>query len=264
MVALYSLFPHLSAADRDWSLTTSITLWPTTYPPAPALIVAWTLSHEMLFYLVYLARYFFAFAVPLLAAWALAIILHAMTGASPNGLAPFFALALAPINLEFIAGVAAASIVGRVNGRYALPLMAIGLLGAAGALAAGVDDAGAVGRVAFGISCAIVIAGAVLLERAGQLRPPAFAILLGDASYAIYLLHDPAISVVARIVGRLHFWPAMLSSSLVAGTVAGLLYHLTWEAPALTWCSRRIRAAWALATRVGDGAPSPARGSGSG
>lgn len=48
---LYIMLPGLSQADRETSFLTSATLLPAYNPPA--LSVAWTLVHEMIFYVVY-------------------------------------------------------------------------------------------------------------------------------------------------------------------------------------------------------------------
>src|SRR6478752_6232297 len=65
---LYTAFPHLSAADREWSWLPTITLLPLT--SGTALSVAWTLKHGILFYLVFGAAYFGRVLWPTLILWA--------------------------------------------------------------------------------------------------------------------------------------------------------------------------------------------------
>jgi len=51
MVVSYKLLPGLSNVQRDFSIISSLLLLPANNPPA--LMVAWTLIHEMIFYMVF-------------------------------------------------------------------------------------------------------------------------------------------------------------------------------------------------------------------
>src|SRR5690554_3630003 len=55
MLILYSLFKTVSAADREVSWITSLTLIP---HGLPALSVGWTLVHEMMFYILFIIWFF--------------------------------------------------------------------------------------------------------------------------------------------------------------------------------------------------------------
>jgi peptidoglycan/LPS O-acetylase OafA/YrhL len=52
VIIAYLLFPALSQSDRTWGWFTSLTLLPSIHEPA--LPVAWTLVHEIVFYLLFL------------------------------------------------------------------------------------------------------------------------------------------------------------------------------------------------------------------
>lgn len=52
----YMLLPSLSDSGRAWGWVSTSTLFPTNLPPA--LSVAWTLQHELVFYFIYAALYF--------------------------------------------------------------------------------------------------------------------------------------------------------------------------------------------------------------
>jgi exopolysaccharide production protein ExoZ len=216
LIALYSILPQVSAADRNWSLLTSLTLIPTGSPPA--LSVAWTLVHEMLFYIIFLGFFFTRWFPWLAGVWAVLIV--AQTVAGPLELPAAGAVLLSPLNLEFIAGMIAALIV-RIQRLPALPFLAVGSLVTVGYFAFGYDAA----RVWFGIGMALLTIGFVRLEQVSPLHIPATFILLGDASYAIYLVHNPAISALARAAKNLGWWPCFLISAIVA-TGLGLFYHL--------------------------------------
>jgi exopolysaccharide production protein ExoZ len=51
MIGLYIALPSLSHGQAEWGYLTSLTLIPTE--KRPALFVAWSLIHEMLFYNIF-------------------------------------------------------------------------------------------------------------------------------------------------------------------------------------------------------------------
>jgi exopolysaccharide production protein ExoZ len=137
---------------------------------------------------------------------------------------------LSPLNLEFIAGMAAACCYRRLPVRW-WPF-AIGI-GASAVLGLFLSVTPEPNRVWFGIALAPLIVGLAWLERSRNLPPVAWLLLLGDASYAIYLVHDPVVSVFVRVAAMLHVWAPSLVICVVAGTAFGLAYHLGVERPGL-------------------------------
>lgn len=242
LIALYLALPGLSATQRDWSLLTSLTLLPTGSPPA--LAAAWTLVHEMMFYALFLVSYATRRFPLVVAAWVGAILAGMAAGLSTSYAAPSLASILAPINLEFVCGMLAALAVRRgLLPHHALGALVAGLVGLVAFFGLGTDPAGPL-RPAFGLAVGLVVAGGAGLEIAGLVRAPGWLILLGNASYAIYLVHNPVASLAARIAGRfepLRAWPASLLVCIAAGMVCGLAYHLAFEKPALAFVGRRLR-----------------------
>lgn len=98
----YQLFPGLSAAERSPSLLTSLTLLPAANPPA--LSVAWTLVHELLFYavfsLIFVSRRVLWIA---LAVWVALIFYQVLEGQPSHSWLRYM---LSPLNLCFLLGVA--------------------------------------------------------------------------------------------------------------------------------------------------------------
>lgn len=81
---------------------------PTTYVP----VVAWTLTHEMMFYgLVATAFIRPALGVGLLAAWTLACLAYWTLGGAPGG----WAMPLSPLNLFFVVGMVLARILPSIT-----------------------------------------------------------------------------------------------------------------------------------------------------
>ena len=165
MIVLYQALPSVSAANRDWGLITSLFLFPTEHPPA--LSVAWTLVHEMTFYSLFLASYFTRHFAVVICAWAGGIVAAWAAGWVPP--TALLRVLLAPINLEFVAGMGAALLVCRVDSSWWPAFFFAGLCSAIVCLWSGVDETT---RVWFGPSLAPVVVGLVLIERLGGASVP--------------------------------------------------------------------------------------------
>lgn len=217
MAALYSFLPGISEGGaREWSWLTSLTLSPVG--EAPALSVAWTLRHEIFFYLLFGLAIYSKQAGLLLGLWASALIANHFLGFSDS-------IPLNRINLEFFFGMAAA----RFH-RYANPYLL--LLAALSILAWYVTGHDRSYSVLVGLGLALIIPTVTQLEHSGRLRVPRPLIFLGDASYSVYLLHSLAISVVARLVSGSGLVGFVLISG--SGVLAGVAYYYLVERPGLT------------------------------
>lgn len=223
MIAAYLLVPGLSQANRDWGWLTSLTLLPSAQPPA--LSVAWTLVFEICFYLFFLIGHFSGTLRVLAAGWAFAVCLAWMTHiALPKALSTYL---LNPLVLEFLSGMTAAWLFRRLPSRMALwPALAGAALWA---LYLTIPEAH---RVLLGLAFAGVILSAALLEQSSRIPIPRALLLLGAASYAIYLVHNPLMSLVARVFGPAG-WSLTFAACCFSGLAVGLAYHLLYEIPAL-------------------------------
>jgi len=206
----------------------------------PLLAVGWTLSYEMFFYLL-LAL---SLALPRRAAvGATAVMLIAAVAAAVPAAGPPGPTAGWPalIAVEFIFGMGIALLASEVTLSRAA---ALSLLcgGTAGLVA--MADAPAQSELRFalwGIPCALVVAGATLhrFSLASKLWKP--LIVLGNASYALYLVHEflamPRL-VAARVFGIVQGpWldhPVAYGMALVALMIgAALAVHFFVERPAI-------------------------------
>jgi exopolysaccharide production protein ExoZ len=212
----YTVLPELSAVDREWSWWASFTLMPSWQPPA--LSVAWTLQHELVFYMlfaVFLALNRIGAGMTL---WALAICLVALTGIDVPRPAQFiFSL----INLEFVMGVLAAhALISRTRIPY-LPFLAITPIAAFFALGIPREYS-----VLFGLGIAGLILWMARAEMAGRFTVHWAFVFLGAASYSIYLIHNPLLSITSRMVSG---WTLTLLFGVIASLLAGCAYYLIWE-----------------------------------
>ncbi|MFP7213928.1 acyltransferase family protein [Xanthomonas hortorum pv. gardneri] len=94
-----------------------------------------------------------------------------------------------------------------------------------------------------GLAIAGTLVGLVRAEWRGWLRIGPILLLLGNASYAIYLVHMPLVSLVARTtrrLGPLATWPVNLLLSVSAALLLGVVYHLCYERIALRHARRLL------------------------
>jgi exopolysaccharide production protein ExoZ len=196
------------------------------------LAVAWTLFHEVTFYAIFgVAVLHRGIGTALLIIWQLACAL------SLASLTPLH-YSLDPINLLFGMGMIARLVIGRwtIPAPRAVMLAGMAIFASLGAI---VDYSHLIGghtsSILFGVSSFLFLVGGVEAERRGLITAPVALRRLGDASYAIYLVHFPVLSVLARIlhVGPLSDIPAPIAYLLLAtGAIsAGLIFHQLAEKP---------------------------------
>jgi peptidoglycan/LPS O-acetylase OafA/YrhL len=210
----YVLLPGLSAASRHWSWLATATLLPGS--GEPALIVAWTLQYELVFYAVFALAALTGRPLFGVTLWVTLVLATNFVVAVPPQWAPLAGL----LTIEFLFGMLAER---WTSGRAWLPaLVCIGAFVTFGA--------NQQWRVLFGAGMAFLVVWLVDREKTGKLIVPQWLVFLGSASYAIYLVHNPVAALVAR---AFDYWWLTLPSCFLAGTCAGVIYHLLFEAPVL-------------------------------
>jgi peptidoglycan/LPS O-acetylase OafA/YrhL len=231
-----------------WFIMRSYLLWPID-GALPLLPPAWTLSHEIKFYLL------FAIAIalpsrawkPLLAAVLAGTIATAVAQLIEPAALPFAVrFVFSAYNLEFAAGVAVAILV--LRGVVPAP-RALGALGVvAWVFAAAHDQSLAAPDVAQVVRYAIPCAMIVVAAAARDMERPEFHApilrLLGNASYSIYLVHLPVIVVAVRLANgaRLRPDPITLTCIALLATIVGTAFHLLVEQPITRSLSARMAA----------------------
>jgi exopolysaccharide production protein ExoZ len=224
---VYGLFPQVRHADSPWGWFSTLTLLPSN--AEPALHVAWTLQHEIIFY-----------AVAFLLLWSRKILIGSVLWAVailallPRGF--MLQPGVSPIDLEFLFGIAVAWAFINHSVRFHWALIVFGIASVVGFFAIGDRQY----SVLLGLGFAAILLPVARLEAAGHLRVPAFWVLIGDASYAIYLIHVPLLSVVVRLFHGLHPLVAA-AAGIVASACGGVAYHLLLEKPVLRLVRARLR-----------------------
>ena len=89
-------------------------------------------------------------------------------------------------------------------------------------------------RLMFAMGLAILIVGFTVREQMGGGRWPSLLLFLGSASYSIYLIHTPLLSVTQRAFGRLGFtWATAMVFGVLLSLLLGWMYYLLVERPVL-------------------------------
>jgi exopolysaccharide production protein ExoZ len=224
----YLALPNMASGENQWNWFSTLTLLPSS--EGPALSPAWTLQHELAFYgVAFVCLYFRKVLLGCIIGGGAAIGYDLLVG----GTFKSFSM----IDLEFIFGIFAAwcFIKGKLQ-QNAL-LFVAGLVVAATYFL--VDDRGF--TVIFGLGVAMMLLPIIRTETAGYLKSGSTLILIGDASYSIYLLHHPMISVLVRALKDANPLIA-LAITIIAPLIAGIIYHKLFELPALKVARSRLTA----------------------
>lgn len=242
----------LPAAFRTSKVTPELLLsslafiaWPhpTMHGALPLYLIGWTLNYEFAYTLMTLGIALNWSKRVWLAGAGLLVLVGAGVVLKPeNAVASFYTNS---ILLEFLFGM----LIWRFfKSRHAAPknvaLLSIALGVAALAVAAQTVE---VGRdswwrcIVWGLPSAAIVFGAVELERRAPIVHIGWLKLLGDASYAIYLVHFMGLGVVRLFWSR---FPSIPDIVVIIGAVTGLtlasvIFYLLIEKP-LTRAARRL------------------------
>lgn len=215
--------------------------------------VSWTLTYEVMFYLVFgllllAPARLAAFA---LGGWGLAILGSMLLGQTfPEYGGRWL---LSPFVLEFLAGCVIAELIHRGWTRG----WAAALIGSVVVALAGITLVSALLPYPFegemsnhrlrvmiwGLPAALVVYAGVAAEQRGYARPPRWLLTLGDASYAIYLTHVPVMIVAVVVAMQIHRTKLMhgiwVLGTFAACLVIGIAWYRWVEKPLLSLANRK-------------------------
>ncbi|MFZ2724870.1 MAG: acyltransferase [Methylococcaceae bacterium] len=235
MIIAYMLLPNLSQGTRaEFSLLSSFLLLPTS--ASPALSVAWTLVHEVMFYMIFMIFFISSrLFIISVSTWILVIITTAFF-ADNISLSPIIAHIIKPINIEFILGMGVACLIRIIHNKYGFLLILFGFIILIALLFnLSVDKLFAEKyRILFSLPFSVLVLGSVLVEQKQILKLPCLLVTLGNASYAIYLIHNPCLSLISRLIGHFHqfasWWLSMLIG-VIGSIILGIIYFNFVEKP---------------------------------
>ena len=117
----------------------------------------------------------------------------------------------------------------------------------------GVVRTGVVTSWAYGVGASLSVLGGAALEQERDLKLPAVVLFLGEASYSIYLVNLPAISLLSKLLSHLPWQVPGVLLFVVTACLAvgiGIAFHLLVEKPLVALFRQRWRWDW-LQTRTG-------------
>jgi len=218
--------------------------------------VSWTLSHEVFFYILFglLILFGFRFMLPLIAIWAIGILINMLGGFSQDSIWNFV---FNQRNIEFIFGCISAQIILKYGSKFKLGkfLVIIGsLLVLMSATVSFLDPARKLSPVFnFGIPLTLVVLGSVSVELNNFVKVPKILLIIGNASYSIYLLHGFFINNITKVFRTL--FSKLNLSTLYDNTVAinifgaitvflsvfcGVIVYFYLEKPLLKYLRRNV------------------------
>lgn len=228
--------------------------YPSLEPAEPQ--VVWTLRHEFVFYAI------FAIAIAakrvgtiLFMVWGLCAIGQLIAIAAGHPVKNVPAFFLSAYTLDFLLGMGVAILHDRHSfRRSSVPLMvSIAILALAfvievrfGLRRDGLTDyispAAGWWALCLGIIFAAVLHGLLCVE--GLWKAPKFLMLLGGATYALYLVHTPVNAIAMRVLAIV---PSDLLAAgsgrvilIMAGVATGTAAYLWVEKPVTMWLRKRV------------------------
>jgi len=241
MLPLYFLVPSFGSGfeKQPAVILDSFLLMPLTRV-ATIIPVAWTLFHEVMFYIVFsflLLRRNIGFAI--LGLWMAGSVVAFLSPPHNQILNTYFS----PLHLLFGLGMLVLLAVRRTS----LPGLPFAIVGVSGFLGCAILDMVREQRspnflFVYAISSAITVLGFMLLEKTVTLPIPAFLMFLGDASYSLYLVHYMVLSAAAKFIyplWRHHPVPLAIpfTALMLIAVASGIAVHLFVERPLLRWLS---------------------------
>ena len=207
--------------------------------------VSWTLFHEVLFYATFSILVFNRrLGTIVISSWiSVSLVVLLLRPRLPELLQFYFS----PLHLLFALGMACAELVRRRWVPLPFFQLVVGLIlfATVAVIDTRLDDPKLMWlSICYGLASAIILSAAIEIERSGRLRVPRAMVILGNASYSIYLVHFPALSVLAKIflLANAHGLaiPHRITFILlfVASATAGLLFYLIIEKPLLAALTR--------------------------
>ena len=244
-IIIYFVVPSFQGSvDRQFNvILRSFFLIPFIEPGHYTIVgVAWTLSHELLFYALFgpwiLHR---PLGSVIFGVWLLCLLVARTAATLPPPLNFFLHVK----NLEFFIGMAVARLVlaARVPGGSGV-LFVGGLVFLATGIveSRGFDFQRSSLTLCYGLGAGAMIFALASLELRGRItRVPAFLLRLGVASYSIYLIHVLIVLVLlkaARLYGVTGY--SLFFAVVAAGMLGGFALYAVIERPVLAWAHRYL------------------------
>jgi len=238
------LFTHHTSREWPWIAGSFLFVpWPaSTGFKEPIIGAGWTLDYEMYFYVLFAAAMLLRRGLTLLFG---VMITSVVLGWLLRPGHPWAALVTNVLLLEFLMGAGVAVLVSRLQVSRAMSWLfvavAVTWLGATI-----LHSPGEFRVLGWGLPCALLVAGTVWMNGTLDHRVGRFTVMLGDASYSIYLFQVFALPCFAFVFTALHLVSRLPIDLIVfvvaAGScAAGVLVSRFLERPMTDLARRYVR-----------------------
>jgi peptidoglycan/LPS O-acetylase OafA/YrhL len=203
---------------------------------------AWTLVHEMFFYLLFISVIInLRFGIIVFITW---IIIWWFNLSNVEGVTSLNYI-IVPFHLEFFLGILIA-VYFRLEKKISYHMLFI-ITGVILFFTAGICEVyflkhsnSVFWRLAYGLPSSLIIMGVVQGELYSPFKIPKPFLLIGKSSYSIYLTHVPIIIVTTEILSRISFVtniPLWISFFIICTitVIIGILFSMFIEQPLLDW-----------------------------
>jgi peptidoglycan/LPS O-acetylase OafA/YrhL len=171
---------------------------------APLVVPGWTLSFEMFFYLLFAGA--LALRIGVARALTPVMILLAVIGLFYKENWPTISVLASPLLLEFLAGLLLGQAMIKGIRSNTIALSIVGILAVPFLLSGPTTGASGMRILEWGLPAYLVVQAAAMVEdRFGGIWPR-WILLIGDASYSLYLSHLLVIGFLVKIFIRSHIW----------------------------------------------------------
>lgn len=233
-----------------------------SYAKHPIVVIAWTLVHEIFFYFIFsfllLSKRIGALIFLI---WGFFIVFSNFFHV--NYVSSFIAFLASYYNLEFLMGCLSAWIFYKYPNKIKIPFF-IFMMGVFLFLMNGINEvyhnqllffhlgrmSDAFKDLTFGFASFLIILGVVKLEQTRSLHFPTLFLLIGNASYSIYLIHNYVLGIlfrgfskiVLKFPSSLHMLviDAMLMLGFLVSVLVGVLYYHFYEKSVLKYLRRKL------------------------
>lgn len=234
MFILYTQMPGFSNSDRDISTLTTLFLIP---DGNPALSVAWSLLFELMFYFVF-SFYFLSKALWhwFIVIWGIVILITNYYFLAPNLeiINPFLNLFMSMYNLEFIVGYIVTLLVlkgYKMNFSLLLTLLITTFSVFLFFVFNQINPFYFSLNILFSIVTFLLIYMSVTFYTK-RIAKTALFMLIGNATYSIYLVHNPIQSTIVRFFPKINSYFSIFAVLLiitVVSCIVGYIYYLIFE-----------------------------------
>jgi len=245
MYILYTYFPGFSNNQRDISLLTTVTLFPNGNP---ALSVAWTLTFELFFYFVFVITFFsrksWNYFVVI---WTIVILLFNYTNLNTAEFTKnaIFRVFVSTYNLEFIFGyLLSLLIIHQIKISLKKIIIGVVLL----LLILLLPNFFSIMTPYFysnflfsGFSFLLLY---ILINKYNKkINKNAILMFLGNASYSIYLIHNPLQMMILRMYPKINTNSSLILSMIIViflSCLFGCIYYLIFEKKCVSFIKSKI------------------------